>query len=1777
MASSNHSLSFPPAEHLERLKEAMDDQFFKSQRIVQSQCNVSGVRRSSVEYNIDKPVSHDVLLATRSRRSISSFPYSSSGCSDFSSKWEGSACTSPKAPGNNGVFRANSSSTNSNSGLTVSGSRNACFERKTSDLDAPTVSLDPSWESFVLKSLSANTVLSSNPSNLSPTEKTKKNTRTGLTLEVEAETGVRTESSRESKFAELKALSPTVAANATATSAISPRSSSHRPSIFSIQRDELANSSVGDSHLSSSRSARSNTSPRPASATSKKFNLSFSSSSEDGGSAAQRTGMYYQPDPQFSPREPNVRSHRHRCCNSSCGHVCEPNVYEHALTVVSDLGMDRFWANIIDIFTQDFYALRLGLTIPHDTTDIYNTPWRLKAAYDGIYRHHETACADTTAIPCSQQNVSNMTVHAQNGNYGTIFNSNYANVPTGEDLELIDIQTIHHILNEGRVIVYTRQQHRCPESHQQTTNATESSSSKENSTKAAPKMPMSSRRPAAASEADPDMLGPQTSAGRNGRKKSAGDPSHSYFAEYEQVSMTPFFISPSVSPAVIKESSNNPFFPSSSSRLDQSAFIKDCGHVCKLAGHACNCCESSKIPNPVAETAEENSAERFHSQGDAASTDEASPSTDNNDSVHVCNVGEAGFESAFSIIHVPFIHPSVYLKGSGKSSHVPLAILSIQSKLVPYPSSLLSSIRRLAPFLAASLFHALNLSAPLPLCTTHERTGDCGCVFNDLSDASEHAEHASETESPDPPRTRFVSHEKHSDTTPNASNGKHIFSPYGARILSHTHNKSHPYANGSIGLRSSQLRSRARAFFSVPKQTGFSLRFGRRLPVFANQFGNLLGSTGSTDRGETNSKKAKRKRVNDSATVPDSFVPPSKLLRVIIDSIPVHVFTACATTGRITWVNERAALYCGVSAAALVEKQFAHIHPDDINLFLGKWKSVISDGDVFYKELRLRRFDSQYRYFICRAIPLRNSKGVVIQYFGTMMDVHEQKMAEQEARKQSEAAANINDYRSLAEASPQIVFAVNPIDGIVYANAQWLSFSGLSFEESMGLGFLSVVHPEDRMKCLLPGTSSKFPNSDKTYAIEVRFRSTVGQYRWHLVKCVCVNQFADTSNVLWLGTCTDIHDHKLLEEKLQEANREAQRMMNSKTRFLSNMSHEIRTPLVGITGMVNFLLDTNLTSEQLDYAHTIQQSSEALLSVINDILDLSKVEAGMMKLTHEAFSVRSMMEDTNETLSTLAFSKNLELNYVVDHDVPDMVIGDQARLRQVALNVIGNALKFSHEGEVFCQCSVKPTQGLAPNEIMLQWECYDTGPGFSKEDEEKIFKPFSQIDDSLTRKHGGSGLGLVISRELIELHEGTMSCTSVKDRGSAFYWSAKFKLNAKPVSIEPPVEFVQPEIGKPALDCTKALRRNKSLAPDAFAIEVTQDEASPEPLERASNTSNNVSTSGALKKPTASSLPNITTDLPKKLQPSVFNIVVISHTRYSSFALAHHIRSIVDYVQMKDLITFQSFQSAYNQIFEHPLLSTVTHFVINFTDNDSIMNIVRHIKSYEYYCNALVILVVTMKQKKELSEHFKEKGEWTKQHIKFVTKLAKPSKLAPFFTGDDIKKSAVLDYRRENAKQFVADQKQILDGMREKLLNTNHNILLAEDNMINCKVLTRYLERIGLKVHLAHDGVACLELWKSKPEGFFSLILMDLQMPNMDGYQACVEIHKLEESLGYKMRVPIIALSANVMSDVVQNCKQCGFDSYISKPISFKLLSARISGYVLGSIPCSPPFVEHDG
>ncbi|KFY95822.1 hypothetical protein V498_03130 [Pseudogymnoascus sp. VKM F-4517 (FW-2822)] len=1027
---------------------------------------------------------------------------------------------------------------------------------------------------------------------------------------------------------------------------------------------------------------------------------------------------------------------------------------------------------------------------------------------------------------------------------------------------------------------------------------------------------------------------------------------------------------------------------------------------------------------------------------------------------------------------------------------------------------------------------------------------------------------------------------------------------------------------------------------------------------------------------------------------PVDMPPPSDRLKTLmLDTLPAHLFVALPQTGEIVWVNNRYLTFRGQTVTELHQDPWSSIHPDEREDYLKAWTHAIRSGEQFSMQVRIRRFDGNYRWFYTRAVGGRDTRGVIVQWYGSYMDIHDQHIAEVKAARQEEIEASEAKHRLLANLIPQIIFAATEDEGITFANEQWLSYTGQKFDDVLGLGFMDFVHPDDLARCRIPtdtrptpasGSKSRrafdaaMPNSPEkvarttsdlstatentvkgmhqalsrtnssssesvyelpsadlselarngvikvttdsngrlSYTTEIRLRAKSGEYRWHLVRCVEVDNINFGSGAgSWFGACTDINDHKLLETKLKEA-------MESKGKFLSNMSHEIRTPLIGISGMVSFLQDTVLNEEQLDYTNTIQTSANSLLMIINDILDLSKVDAGMMKLSYEWFHTSSLIEDVNELVSTMAISKHLELNYVVDSDVPPMVKGDRVRIRQVLLNVIGNAIKFTTEGEVFSTCRVYHDNDdfLNENEIMLEYSILDTGRGFTKEEADLIFKPFSQIDGSSTRQHGGSGLGLVISRQLVELHGGHMDGTAVPGKGSTFIFTAKFGLPTEDDHPEPPTTPVMKRQTESQPPGPPGVSSTAGPGPSILSSELTQSPPSiPPNAENAAIYPQNISWNSS--NPSSPSLRTLAThssgssgshsinqfhqsartgshdsartgshdstsmklsppesrqastdrsvmispqssvsSLPlpehtKLSRPPLYSILVVCPQTHSREATKKHIEMTLPKNIPYQITPVASHEDAQKLLSgDDPII--FTHIVLNLRLPENIIIMMDQIFQTPSMSETSIVILSDPVQRQSVMKKatYHDYDQLAKNgRLNFIYKPVKPSRFAVIFDPDK-ERDLSTDRNRSSAQHVVATQKQNYLDVEKRLGNKGLKVLLVEDNLVNQKVLLKFLSKVGIHVEKALDGVECTETVFAKPHDFYSLILCDLHMPRKDGYQTCREIRRWEREEGYP-RMPMIALSANVMVDVLDKCVSAGFNSYVTKPVDFKSLS----------------------
>lgn len=596
---------------------------------------------------------------------------------------------------------------------------------------------------------------------------------------------------------------------------------------------------------------------------------------------------------------------------------------------------------------------------------------------------------------------------------------------------------------------------------------------------------------------------------------------------------------------------------------------------------------------------------------------------------------------------------------------------------------------------------------------------------------------------------------------------------------------------------------------------------------------------------------------------------------------------------------------------------------------------------------------------------------------------------------------------------------------------------------------------------------------------------------------------------------------------------------------------EIRTPLNGIHGMANFLIDTNLTAEQMDQVNVIRASTEGLRDLINDILDLSKVEAGMITLNYDWLYIRAVVEEVNDLTSSMAIDKNIELNYIVEDDVPIVAKGDKFRIRQVLLNVIGNAIKFTQVGEVLLWCKVAP-HGATTDSIMIQFDITDSGRGFTEREAEKLFKRFSQIDASSTRQHGGTGLGLVISMQLVELHGGIMTAKSVPGKGSTFTFSIRLKLPSdtdRPPATGRAVEGSGSSVFRGASSKTADSSTMSSLEPlpvilDTDLIESPVPEGGQSttavpspgssiaslPSTQASGRSNRssassqqsaigtdirlstgievqMSTSNLVGERDISVIGTERSDDSLLPQPGSDMILIVCPLTGTRVATEKHLRTILPRdlpaaITSVDSITDDSSLSSDNGP------ASFTHIVLVLPALEQIMASLDKILSMRFVVPPAIIVVTDAAQKKDIIEHGTAKK--MSQHfragrIRFTFRPIKPSKLSIIFDPSSLRESS-MDHNKTNAQQVAATQKQLFADMSSKLGNRGVRVLLVEDNKINqivcaspsnallftynLQVMLKLLKRVSVDVETVFDGVQCTDKVFSKPVGYYSIILV---------------------------------------------------------------------------------------
>jgi PAS domain S-box-containing protein len=696
--------------------------------------------------------------------------------------------------------------------------------------------------------------------------------------------------------------------------------------------------------------------------------------------------------------------------------------------------------------------------------------------------------------------------------------------------------------------------------------------------------------------------------------------------------------------------------------------------------------------------------------------------------------------------------------------------------------------------------------------------------------------------------------------------------------------------------------------------------------------------------------------------------------------------------------------------------------------------------------------------------PFLNQSGEIDELLEIIMDITVRKKIEQRLKKTLKELRDIRD--ALDEHA--IVSITDPAGNITYVNEKFIITSGFTKDELIGQNH-RIIKSGEHSKAFFKELWSII-SSGKIWQGEIRNKSKNGNFYW--VSSTIV-PFLDENNkpYQYVSIRTEITEQKNITNQLKIAKDEAEKANHAKTTFLANMSHEIRTPLNAVLGMTELTLATGPTPIQRKYLSLIQSSGENLLNIINEILDFSKIEAGKLVIENNDFNLRHIIFSTLHIFIFQAKEKNLKMSVHIYTNVPDHLIGDQQRIRQILINLVGNSLKFTEKGNILIEIDAINFKADS-DEITLKFTVADSGIGIPVSKQKMIFESFTQEDSSTTRKYGGTGLGTTISRELTAKMGGEMGVISPirhyhfssGGSGSEFWFTIKCKVNKD-------LENVFPD---------RIRKRNIK------AINVIIDKDIESIVKKYYET-------------VGIEFHNFSLDLSKgtKLPYTEPDLILIE------------MRQSID--ELSNLL---------NNLHQIITVSGYTRIVLIMDDNHDIDTPLLYDMGVSYYVykplNDLSIL----------------------RMFNFIMHDSQHSVMFPSRLPNESEKS----YEIQNGKE----SKDVI------------KILVAEDNMVNQLLIKTILENMKYEVSLASNGIEAISLLNENP-GKFSLIFMDLQMPEMNGLQAT---QKIREKIS--KTIPIIAVTANAFQEDQEKSIQAGMDDFIAKPYNKESLAAIIRKYLKG-------------
>src|SRR6202161_3437437 len=733
----------------------------------------------------------------------------------------------------------------------------------------------------------------------------------------------------------------------------------------------------------------------------------------------------------------------------------------------------------------------------------------------------------------------------------------------------------------------------------------------------------------------------------------------------------------------------------------------------------------------------------------------------------------------------------------------------------------------------------------------------------------------------------------------------------------------------------------------------------------------------------------------------------------------------------------------GIAPATSLEdlnRALSRVHPDDFAR-VRRAPLETTPADPYYRcEYRVLLDSGAERWIGEKAKVSRGFSGEVERITGAVIDISDLKRT-----KAALGSVEIRLERAL-RGTQDGLWEIDLLTRVSWYGLRFGELLGYSVEElgSSHERFVTLIHPEDRERVAasLEDHLERRAVSD----LEFRVRHKSGHYEWMRARGQA-ERAADGTPLRLAGAMQLVTDRKLAEQASLDAKLAAEAANRAKSSFLANLSHEIRTPMNGVLGMSQILGEPSLDSTQREYLDIIRGSAKALLSLINGVLDLSKIEADRLELENVEFDLINMIYETVAATALQTAGKAIELIVTLEAEVPVMVRADPVRLRQVVLNLLGNAVKFTHEGHI----SVRVANRAASNErASLTIEVTDTGIGIPADRIDRLFKSFSQVDSSTTRHYGGTGLGLSIVKRLAELMGGEVGVRSEVGKGSTFW-----------VRVE--VDVVKEQPARPPL----GLGRKILIVDD---------------------------------------IPAARDSLASKLNLYQYTTVLVGGVDEALQRLA---QESFDLVLADELMPMRGG-----------------------------LDLLKALRTDARYARLPFILLSLFG-----AEHDTAEREYRPNAVGL-----KPIRAALLANLVD----QVLTGKTPHAPD-IKTSPQALPTFR------GNKILLVEDNPVNQRVAQRTLQNLAAEVTIANNGAEALE---RIAESNFDAVLMDCQMPVMDGFTATRRIRESERQSGRAKRLPIIALTANVMSEDRENCIAAGMDAHLGKPIEPAQLIVCLSRYL---------------